>query len=81
MHQNYPKLLDEDKYMMNSGSNFILPQTSNTMKGNGFNANTNALQDLTYDLLGKGRMHTYGAGNNEGESRNNQTMSMNHKTS
>ena len=47
MHQNYPKLLDEDKNMMNSGSNFILPQTGNTIKSNGINANTNALQDLT----------------------------------
>lgn len=81
MHQNYPKLLDEDKHMMNSGSNFILPQTGNTIKSNGINANINALQDLTQEMIGKSRMHTYAVGNNEGESRNNQTMTMNHKTS
>lgn len=37
MHQNYPKLLDDDKYMKNSGSNFMLPQNSTTIKGNGIN--------------------------------------------
>jgi hypothetical protein len=52
MHSNYPKLLDEDKYMLNSGSNFVLPHTSNTFKGN---ANNTGLQDLTHEIIGKNR--------------------------
>lgn len=60
MHTNYPKLLDEDKYMLNSGSNFVLPHTGNTMKGNGFNPNNNSgLQELTHDLLGKNNRGSY----------------------
>lgn len=80
MHTNYPKLLDEDKYMINSGSNFVLPHTGNTLKGSGFNQTTNnnnsGLHDLTNDhLLGKNR-GSYAT--NDDSRNNNQNISHTH---